>query len=544
MKSLRHTLKTLHKLRILLAVCFLIFMAENGGAQANRELPLYRLIKFSSSADLKRISGLEASIVKRKVIFDHPAAGLHKVRYDAFSDQELQALLKSGDILYFENDAIGYGNGRAAVNTLPNDPEFSRQWYLNNDGTFFLFGITPKAGADINTLNAWQLEQGDSTITVAILDTGINPTHQEFTNRLWKNRGETPGNGKDDDKNGYIDDVNGWDFVNERAAIEDDGGHGTALAGVIAANVNNDFAYAGINRHCKLMICKVLQANQSGLYSDWTAGIYYAVDEGADIINMSVSGETNLRSLHEAIQYAHKKGVLIVCSMGNNKTDLPYYPAGYEETLATGSTDANDKFSLSFSGGSAGSNFGSNMDIVAPGNGIYGLDRFSNSINTIWSGTSMSAAVVTGVASLLLSSRPNLSPNELKGLLLTTANDQVGRPHEDIPGWDVYHGFGRVNAFAALNALQSYNKSENPFHLTVYPNPAHNEATVSILLSSLSPVSLLVTDPLGKRQLEMTLTPSTPDLNYSIDLSNWAPAMYVFTLQQGGKIFRYKVIRG
>lgn len=156
----------------------------------------------------------------------------------------------------------------------------------------------------------------------------------------------------------------------------------------------------------------------------------------------------------------------------------------------------------------------------------------------------MSAAVVSGVASLLLSSRPNLSPNELKGLLLTTATDQVGRPPEDIPGWDVYHGFGRLNAFAALTALQTYNKSENPFHLSVYPNPTNSLATVSILLPSLSPVSLLVTDPLGKTQLEMTITPSTPDLNYSIDLTNLAPSMYVFTLQQGNRIFRYKVIRG
>jgi subtilisin family serine protease len=445
----------------------------------------------------------------------------------------------AADVLF--GNECGFGMG-VQVQEIPNDPEFDRQWYLLNDGTFSIFGITPVAGADIEIIPAWDQMMGSGEVTVAILDSGVNPNHPELVGQLWVNPGELPGNNKDDDGNGFVDDYHGWNFVADQSDISDDNGHGTALAGIIAAKAHNSVAYAGINAHARLMIVKILGADLSGVYSDWIKGIQYAVRNGARIINLSVAGEIDSPALHDAVRYADSNGVLVVVSAGNSKSETKTFPAGYDEVVAVGSTDSNDKLSRSFNGSSTrGSNYGDHIDLVAPGNAIYGLDRFTSSVNTLWAGTSVSAAVVSGVASLLLSEGPELTANEIKGLLYRSAEDQVGRPIEDVVGWDKFHGNGRVNASRAIVQLQS-GDSYDPFVMQLYPVPSTGRVTCKLFLLSVNSILLDLHSMTGQQVFTNTYVPLSPEFEVEWDLSFLPKGVYSLSLTQEGRIYRQRMV--
>jgi subtilisin family serine protease len=271
---------------------------------------------------------------------------------------------------------------------------FPYQWGLYNDGQFKQMGIPGKDGADIAMYLAWALEQGDSSIIVAILDSGIRPDHPEFRGRLWKNPGEIPDNGIDDDNNKMVDDTYGWDFAEQDNAPTDVYGHGTNVAGIIGGKANNWLGFAGIDWNCKLMICKTI--TDSGIAGNQyaAAAIYYAVEKGARILNLSFGSPTPSTVLKEAIEYASGKNVIMVAAMGNDNDSTKYYPAAYPQTIAVGATNWNDRRSHPFYGNPfnalGGSNFGDHIDVVAPGNYIYGPDC-SDTTNwgRAYSGTSL-----------------------------------------------------------------------------------------------------------------------------------------------------------
>jgi thermitase len=220
--------------------------------------------------------------------------------------------------------------------TIPNDPYFKYQWPLYNDGSY-LPACYPsvKAGADMKTTLAWDIEQGDSNVVVAIIDLGCAMNHPEFAGRFWVNKGEIPGNGIDDDKNGYVDDVNGWNFYENNNNLEDIDGHGTAMAGIIGANANNGIGFAGIDWHCKLMILRVGDTLPHSLAI--ASAIGYATSNGARIINLSLGAQGSQQespSIKQAISEALNKGVLIVVAAGNNALDSMEFPANMPEVLA------------------------------------------------------------------------------------------------------------------------------------------------------------------------------------------------------------------
>lgn len=299
--------------------------------------------------------------------------------------------------------------------------------------------------------NAWSIEQGDSNIVVTIIDSGTKLDHPEFTGRIWTNYHEIPNNGIDDDGNGYIDDVKGWDFANSDNDPMDDNGHGTNVAGIIGANGNNSIGYAGADWYCKLMILKGLDNNNYGYYSWWTEAIYYAVDNGAKVINMSLGGNSFSTTLQNAVTYALNNNVVVVVCMMNTNSNTVYYPAGFTGVIAVGSTNSNDTRSNPFFWSpTSGSNYGSHISVVAPGNYIYGLNYQSNTkYGSYWGGTSQATPHVSGLASLLLAQNPSRTPAQIKSTIETTAEDQVGNSSEDTPGWDIYFGHGRINAFNA-----------------------------------------------------------------------------------------------
>lgn len=388
----------------------------------------------------------QALKINKHIVEENTNSHFYTVEYPSNSNQEqiIEDYKNSGLVEYAEPDFEGNGGG------TPNDQYFSRQWALSNNGTFTLSQATP--GADIKMKSAWDIEQGDTNIVVAIIDSGNKLDHPEFSGRIWTNKNEIPNNLIDDDLNGYVDDFYGWDFVNSDNMPTDDLGHGTCVAGIIGANANNSIGYAGVDWNCKLMNLKVLNASNTGYYSAFADAVYYAVHQGAKVINMSLGGSSVSTTFSNAVNYALENGVTVVACMMNTNSSVSFYPAAYPGVIAVGSTNSNDKRSVPFFWStSSGSNYGNHISVVAPGNYIYAINHLSNTnYNTYWGGTSQATPYVAGLASLLLSQNKSRNPAQIKSIIETTAEDKVGDPLEDITGWDPYYGHGRINAYQAL----------------------------------------------------------------------------------------------
>lgn len=377
--------------------------------------------------------------------------------FDTYNSKTVANAVKDfsseNDVEFSEPVFIGEAAGKKELKLsfMPNDEMFSKQWYLDNEGQIAPTGRgNAKIGADINMINAWDIEKGSEDIIVAILDSGIKDDHPDLRNRMWINKEEIPDNGIDDDDNGYIDDYKGWDFAYDDNTPTDGFGHGTNIASVIGCSTNNVIGFAGINQKSRLMNCKNLSSNNNGEYIWWAASVKYAVDNGAQIINMSEGGSDFSKTLKTAIDYATAKNVLVCAAMMNKGDDQDYYPASFKGVFAIGATDTDDNRCLRFTWG-GGSCWGKHISVVAPGNKIYGLDYESvTNYESMWSGTSQSTAIVSGIASLLLSQKPSRTAVEIKEIITSTAKDQVGDSREDKPGWDKYYGYGRVDAYSAL----------------------------------------------------------------------------------------------
>jgi len=391
---------------------------------------------------------------------------------------ELVALYQNTGLFeYVEPNYVGKAHG---VQSTPNDVNFNRQWSHYNDGSFPLSNATNDA--DIDSELAWDITTGDPNLIVAILDTGAKLDHPEFSGRIWSNSDENQ-NGSDSDSNGYIDDINGWDFANNDNNPTDDQGHGTNVTGIALATGNNTIGYAGMNWNSKIMICKVLDSESFGYYSWWAEAIYYAVNNGASVINLSAGGNDPSYLLKDAIDYAYNNNVPVVVSSGNQNSVIQY-PARYSNAFAIGSTNPDDTRSAPFFWNTtSGSNYGPELDFVAPGNYIYGLDYTSNTnYNSYWGGTSQAAPHVAGLISLLFSIKPNLSVDEIRLILEETSEDQIGNA-EDTLGWDQYYGHGRINAFQALlHSLLDVNAYNNMNEeVLIYPNPKTSAQPLEII---------------------------------------------------------------
>jgi subtilisin family serine protease len=284
------------------------------------------------------------------------------------------------------------------------DPLLSDQWALSE----------PQA---IGAQEAWKQSQGDGVV-VAILDSGVQLNHPDLAANLWKNAGEIAGNGKDDDNNGYVDDVNGANMFTDNGNVNDDEGHGTHVAGIVAARAGNGIGGSGLAPNAHIMAVKVLDANRSGNSSLLASGIRYAVDEGARILNVSINGDGTSSDLTAALHYATDKGATIVASAGNNSRNLdltPSYPASSSEpsVLSVTATDEG--------GGIVGfANRGlHSVDLAAPGDTILSTARGSGYETR--SGTSMAAPYVTGALALLSAARPDLSEAALRNALMSSA---------------------------------------------------------------------------------------------------------------------------
>lgn len=450
------------------------------------------------------------------------------------------ALRQTGLFAYVEPDGVGQASG--VQNLTPNDPSYYQQWGLANDGTFSL--SPARAGADLDMPAAWALSQGDTTVVVAVIDSGCKLDHPEVASRLWVNRAEIPNNGLDDDNDGYVDDRLGWDFAYNDNRPADDYGHGTNVTGIVGAQGNNGLGLAGVDWNCRLMVLKALNAQAFGYYSWWASALYYAADHGAQVVNMSMGGDTPSSALQAAVSYAAQRNVLVVASMGNFNSSVPYYPAAIAGVLAVGATNPNDARAVPFFwNATSGSSYGPHISVVAPGNYIYGLDYQANTnYNTYWGGTSQAAPHVAGLAALLRARRPSLTRTQLRALIETTAADQVGNPAEDVPGWDPYYGHGRVDAAAALAAvpLSAAAAASAPLRVLAYPNPGEAGGRFVLYTGATpaQPVHLRLVDALGRTCWQGLVTADAP-LGLAAPL---APGLYTAVAQQGRRRATCRVV--
>lgn len=383
--------------------------------------------------------------------------------------------------------AIAGGVQNKDVFNFPNDFYFNRQWGLNNDGSFTVggMGYSSVYDADVDMDLAWDIETGDPNLIIAVSDSGLNMNHVDIASRIWSNNND-PIDGIDNDGNGFIDDFNGWDWVNSDNNPTDDHGHGTNCAGIIGTIANNSVGYAGVNWNSKIMPLKVLSNTNNGTYANMANSIYYAADNGAKIISMSIGGSATSAVLSNAIDYANTQDALLVACMMNFNNNVTYYPAGYAATkpnvIAVGSTNSDDRRTNPFFwSATSGSNFGNHINVVAPGNYIWGLGISSTTdYNSYWGGTSQATPLVAGIASLLKSKNSALTPVQIRDIIATTAEDQVGLSTEDIAGWDQYMGSGRVNALAALSSvLGTYAPEFDTNKLTIVNPVTQNQLSIN-----------------------------------------------------------------
>ena len=402
--------------------------------------------------------------------------------------QRINDLKRTGLFEYVEPDYL------IEASLTPTDQAFvdGTLWGLKNTGQNG--GL---AGADISAPAAWDITTGSTNVVVAVIDTGIRYTHRDLTNQMWINPGETgldaqgknkATNGKDDDGDGYIDDVYGINAITGSGNPMDDNDHGTHCAGTIGAAANDGNPHVGVAWRVRLMACKFLSAGGSGSTSDAIKCINFAVSKGVKIMNNSWGGGGFSQALYDAINNARTKGALFVAAAGNNGTDndpSPHYPSSYnlDNIISVAALTRNDQLA-DFS------NFGrTTVDLGAPGVSIYSSVAISDTSYALFDGTSMAAPHVSGVAALVLSRFPAADLAELRERIFLGTVPIPALTGACTTG-------GRLNAYNSLTVTGSG-------ILQVSVDPPSGS---TLLASSSQPIYVSVTDLFGVTDATVTGT--------------------------------------
>ncbi|HVT10659.1 MAG TPA: S8 family serine peptidase [Fimbriimonadaceae bacterium] len=314
----------------------------------------------------------------------------------------------------------------------PNDPVWPDQWDM-------------KA---IRTNYAWDTQRGDPNVVVAVIDTGVFVGHPDLAPNIWVNAGEIPDNGIDDDGDGYVDDVNGYDFSHNDGNPDDQFGHGTACSGIVAAAQDNSIGVSGVAPYCRIMALKA--ATDDGYFYDSNnvAAYLYAADHGAKVLSMSFFSDRVSQSERDAIEYCWSHGVLPVAAAGNAASIYPYYPGGYEHVLSVAAVDGN----LNKAGFS---NYGSWVDVSAPGVGVNTTTNDGN-YTSGFAGTSAACPHVAGVAALCFSANPGATNEQVLEAIEDTATLQSQAPFGE------FSNYGLVNAEAAVLCMNGGQTTAHP----------------------------------------------------------------------------------
>jgi len=389
--------------------------------------------------------------------------------------------------------------------TTPDDIYLPYQWYVDSPG------------ADIHLTDAWDVERGSPAVVIGIMDTGVDTSHPDLASQIWTNPGEIPGNGLDDDANGYLDDVHGWDFgnadndPNPHAVYDstgiDAGFHGTFVAGIAAAATNNGDGIAGAGWNCRILPLKVVDTAGDITLSAVTEAFGYAGRMGVDVLNMSFGGrgEPGVPEYFQAlVDAATEKGVVCVAAAGNDTSDVPVYPAACDNVLSVAATDASDA-RAEFS------NFGPWVDVAAPGAAMWSSICRNYTFNLInqflyifafgWDGvnpymygdgTSFASPLAAGVCALVRSHQPSWTPGTVIHHVMATGDTVV---------YDQPIGL-KLNAFRAVSdAVTGVPRiaAGGPEFGRAFPNPFVTATTLSFTLASDGPARLSIYDCAGRR---------------------------------------------
>jgi len=449
-----------------------------------------RLFESSRKSHLRK--GNQLSIQKFK------SSGLDRIfKLEVPPGVNLDAALAA----YAADSNIAYAqpNNLYTLDFVPNDSAYTSQWALHK----------------IEMEKAWDIEKGSPNILVGLIDTGIDFLHPDLKDNIWVNPGEdiqhrgifdsTVFNGKDDDGNGYVDDLIGWDFVNHTNNPMDRHGHGTEVAGVIAAKSNNGIGVAGIAFGCKLVALRAFDETGLGEDVNIASAIVYAADNGIRVINMSFGDVVISPIMRDVIRYAYDKNVVLVASSGNAGGDDQHYPSNYYGVISVGATTRDD-FLTYFT------TYGELMDLVAPGESIATTSLGGGYRE--YSGTSFSAPCVSGVAALILSHNPTFSNAEVRGILVTSTDDVSGE------GWTHRYGAGRLNAYKALQVVYAP-KVEIESPLT---DVGINQNSLTVIGSAASPFlqSYSLYYGVGQNPAQwFEITPPTPRQVISDTIAVW-----------------------
>lgn len=361
-------------------------------------------VRYNSSLTTSTYASLksQAHITKIEQSYE-TVPGLQLVTLDSTGniDENIRLLESFPGVLYAEPDYPLH-----ALDITPNDPSFKEQWGL----------------ISMNMPAAWEISQGSNQVIVATIDTGIDYRHPDLASNIWQNKDEIPGNKLDDDDNGFIDDFYGVNMVNQTGDPFDDEGHGTHVAGIIAAQGNNHIGIAGVAWNTKILPCKFLDSNGSGNTSDAIACldyVYLLKKKGVNIVatNNSYGGPSSSRAFYDAIRAQADAGILFITAAGNdgkNNDTYNSYPANYNLPNVISVAAVDKKGALA-----SWSNRGSNtVHVGAPGVGI--LSTFPGNKYQILEGTSMATPYVTGLAALIKAAKPTLAMAEIRNLILTS----------------------------------------------------------------------------------------------------------------------------
>lgn len=390
----------------------------------------------------------------------------------------------------------------------PNDLQLN-QWGL------------PKIQAEL----AWGITQGNPNVKVAIVDNAERITHEDLSGVIWTNPNETPNNFWDDDLNGYTDDVNGYDVADLDGDVNPPSGvagwdHGSHCSGVAGAATNNGIGIASIGYGISIIPVKATN-NLSGGNTLTKAfeGVDYARAAGADVISMSWGSNGTSATGNLILSLAQSQGILLVAAAGNNGDSVPFYPAAYSQCLAVGSTD---QFDIR----SPFSNYGSYVDVMAPGSDIVSCLAGADDQYGTMSGTSMACPLVAGLAGLIWSAAPSLTRQQVRDAIIAGCVNIDGLN----PGFEGKLGAGRINAFNSLLLAGMAAPAHPDAAITLFPNPAHGQVHVAFPEAWLHDwVTVEVYDVAGAHRHTQRLDSG----NALLDVSGLVAGMYWLRFSQG-----------